>query len=106
VLVERRGSTFAALFDHINFLGRYAFALPESVAQGGLRPLRSAYAPETNDCRVLKPVFCSVASPNPTIPRSAASRPKVGQVGVVTSTDALTRTDALIGPTLFALFPA
>jgi TnpA family transposase len=28
------------MFDHINFLGRYAFALPESVAQGKLRPLR------------------------------------------------------------------
>ena len=28
-------------FDHINFLGRYAFALPESVAHGQLRPLRS-----------------------------------------------------------------
>jgi TnpA family transposase len=30
------------MFDHINFLGRYAFALPDSVAQGQLRPLRSA----------------------------------------------------------------
>ena len=34
------------MFDHINFLGRYAFALPESVAQGELRPLRSADAPD------------------------------------------------------------
>lgn len=34
------------IFDHINFLGRYAFALPDSVAQGQLRPLRSAVAPE------------------------------------------------------------
>ena len=25
---------------HINFLGRYAFTLPEAVARGGLRPLR------------------------------------------------------------------
>jgi TnpA family transposase len=33
-------------FDHINFLGRYAFALPDLVAQGQLRPLRSADAPE------------------------------------------------------------
>ena len=32
------------MFDHINFLGRYAFALPESVAQGKLRPLRRADA--------------------------------------------------------------
>src|SRR5215469_3507897 len=29
-------------FDHINMLGRYAFALPDSVAQGQLRPLRNA----------------------------------------------------------------
>lgn len=28
------------LWRHINFLGRYEIALPESVAQGGLRPLR------------------------------------------------------------------
>jgi hypothetical protein len=34
------------LFDHINFLGRYAFALPDSVAHGQLRPLRSADTPE------------------------------------------------------------
>jgi Tn3 transposase DDE domain len=34
------------MFDHINFLGRYAFALPESVAQGKLRPLRRADAPD------------------------------------------------------------
>lgn len=27
-------------FEHINLLGRYAFALPESVARGELRPLR------------------------------------------------------------------
>jgi hypothetical protein len=33
-------------FDHINFLGRYAFALPDSVAHGQLRPLRSPDAPE------------------------------------------------------------
>ena len=26
-------------FKHINFLGRYSFALPESVANGQLRPL-------------------------------------------------------------------
>jgi TnpA family transposase len=30
------------LYEHINFLGRYAFALPDSVTQGQLRPLRSA----------------------------------------------------------------
>src|ERR1700730_5106873 len=33
-------------FDHINFLGRYAFALPDSVAHGQLSPLRSPDAPE------------------------------------------------------------
>jgi hypothetical protein len=31
---------------YINFLGRYAFALPDSVAHGQLRPLRSADTPE------------------------------------------------------------
>ncbi len=31
------------IYKHINFQGRYSFALPESVAQGGLRPLRDPY---------------------------------------------------------------
>ncbi len=30
------------LFKHINFLGRYAFDLPQAVAEGALRPLRNA----------------------------------------------------------------
>jgi len=29
------------LWRQINFLGQYEIALPESVAQGGLRPLRN-----------------------------------------------------------------
>ena len=29
------------VFDHINLLGRYAFSVPEGVARGELRPLRS-----------------------------------------------------------------
>jgi hypothetical protein len=29
------------MHKHINFLGRYAFSLPEPVANGQLRPLRS-----------------------------------------------------------------
>jgi hypothetical protein len=29
------------LFKHINFLGRYAFDLPQAVAEGALRPLRN-----------------------------------------------------------------
>lgn len=28
--------------EHINMLGRYAFTLPETVARGGLRPLRDS----------------------------------------------------------------
>ena len=44
---EDVGRLSPLMFDHINFLGRYAFALPDSVAQGQLRPLRSA--DETND---------------------------------------------------------
>jgi TnpA family transposase len=31
------------LYKHINFQGRYSFALSEAVAQGGLRPLRDPY---------------------------------------------------------------
>lgn len=29
------------LFKHINFLGRYAFDLPQAIADGALRPLRN-----------------------------------------------------------------
>jgi hypothetical protein len=29
------------IYDHINVLGRYSFAVPESVARGELRPLRN-----------------------------------------------------------------
>ena len=29
------------VFDHINLLGRYAFAVPEAVQRGELRPLRT-----------------------------------------------------------------
>ena len=29
------------LFKHINFLGRYAFDLPQTIADGALRPLRN-----------------------------------------------------------------
>ena len=39
---EDVGRLSPLIFEHINFLGRYAFALPDSVAQGQLRPLRSA----------------------------------------------------------------
>lgn len=28
-------------FKHINFLGRYAFDLPQAIAEGALRPLRN-----------------------------------------------------------------
>jgi Tn3 transposase DDE domain len=28
------------IYDHINLLGRYSFAMPDIVARGGLRPLR------------------------------------------------------------------
>ena len=30
------------LYEHINLLGRYLFALPEAVAKGELRPLRDS----------------------------------------------------------------
>jgi TnpA family transposase len=37
-------------FEHINLLGRYAFALPESVARGALRPLRQPSDPSEGEC--------------------------------------------------------
>jgi TnpA family transposase len=37
-------------FEHINLLGRYAFALPESVAHGALRPLRQPGDPSEGEC--------------------------------------------------------
>jgi TnpA family transposase len=37
-------------FEHINLLGRYAFALPESVARGELRPLRQPGDPGEGEC--------------------------------------------------------
>jgi TnpA family transposase len=37
-------------FEHINRLGRYAFALPESVARGALRPLRQPGDPSEGEC--------------------------------------------------------
>ena len=36
-------------FEHINMLGRYAFILPEPVARGELRPLRSPTALSDDD---------------------------------------------------------
>jgi len=35
--------------EHINMLGRYAFTLPEPIARGELRPLRSPTASADND---------------------------------------------------------
>jgi TnpA family transposase len=37
-------------FEHINLLGHYAFALPESVAHGALRPLRQPGDPDEGEC--------------------------------------------------------
>jgi Tn3 transposase DDE domain len=37
-------------FEHINWLGRYAFALPEAVARGALRPLRQPGDPSEGEC--------------------------------------------------------
>jgi hypothetical protein len=50
------------IHKHINFQGRYSFTLSESVAQGGLRPLRDPY--EQNDSREL-PSFPFHCSTNP-----------------------------------------
>jgi hypothetical protein len=40
----------ALCFEPINLLGRYAFALPESVALGALRPLRQPGDPSEGEC--------------------------------------------------------
>jgi hypothetical protein len=37
-------------FEHINLLGRYAFALPKSVARGELRPLQQPGDPGEGEC--------------------------------------------------------
>ena len=37
-------------FEHMNLLGRYAFALPESVAHDALRPLRQPGDPDEGEC--------------------------------------------------------
>lgn len=37
------------MHEHINMLGRYAFTLPEPVARGALRPLRSPAALSDDD---------------------------------------------------------
>jgi hypothetical protein len=39
---EDVGRLARLMFEHINFLGRYAFALPDPIAQDQLWPLRSA----------------------------------------------------------------
>ena len=38
------------VYKHINFQGRYSFALSETVAQGGLRPLRDPYDQDDVAC--------------------------------------------------------
>nr|WP_230132441.1 Tn3 family transposase [Citrobacter freundii] len=32
---------YTLIYEHINMLGRYSFAVPEEVARGELRPLRN-----------------------------------------------------------------
>ncbi|PMY68973.1 hypothetical protein C1Y31_06265 [Pseudomonas sp. FW305-25] len=61
------------IFEHINMLGQYSFAVPEEVARGELRPLHN---PDEDQCPSrqkitqtglfeLKSTFCSIAPPNP-----------------------------------------
>ena len=46
--------------ENINFLGRYSFALPESVARGELRPLSDPEEAVSQAGRTrLNPTFCS-----------------------------------------------
>lgn len=41
VLDEDLSRLSPLIFEHINMLGRYSFAVPEEVARGELRPLRN-----------------------------------------------------------------
>jgi hypothetical protein len=41
VLDEDLARLSPLIFEHINMLGRYSFAVPEEVARGELRPLRN-----------------------------------------------------------------
>jgi hypothetical protein len=41
VLDENVARLSPLVHDHINMLGRYSFAVPESVTRGELRPLRN-----------------------------------------------------------------
>lgn len=41
VLEEDLARLSPLIFEHINMLGRYSFAVPEEVARGELRPLRN-----------------------------------------------------------------
>lgn len=41
------------IYDHINFLWRHFFLMPEAVARGELRPLRSAANDMKNLCSTL-----------------------------------------------------
>ena len=52
------------IFDHINFLGRYAFALPDSVAHGQLRPLRKVkLSKNTISLRKSRRAGCQLVTP-------------------------------------------
>lgn len=41
VLEEDVARLSPLIYEHINILGRYSFAVPEEVARGELRPLRN-----------------------------------------------------------------
>ena len=64
-------------FEHINLLGRYAVALPESVARGALRPLRQPGDPMEGNADALSR-FSVPLFPNTHV-RGEASRPAARQ---------------------------
>ena len=47
--VEDEAHLSPLIHDHINLLGRYSFALSETLANGGLRPFRDPDAPDPPD---------------------------------------------------------
>jgi Tn3 transposase DDE domain len=62
-------------FEHINMLGRYAFIVPDIIADGKLRPVRDlASASTQNEEPVLTQVFRSVAPHTPRSSRVSVAR--------------------------------
>ncbi len=57
--------------QHVNFLGRYSFALAEPIACGAQHPLRNPHDPnEYEGGNMLSVNFCSIATQTPSIAKA------------------------------------